>query len=641
MDGSRNIVVVGHVDHGKSTLLGRILLDCGRVEDDKLAKVQGICEGKKIEFQPAFLLDALEEEQEQGISIDSTRLTFYLEGERITLIDAPGHTEFLRNMAAASSQADCAILVLDCQEGIKEQTIRHLRVLKGLGLKHLLVVLNKMDLVDYSREEFEKQRSAIDKVLHDAEIEPLALIPICALSGANVCYKSEKLSWCQEGTLLSRLADLIKLPNSPDSADQAPLRMILQDVYKFDARRLFAVRVVSGSLTAGERILFSPSGKISTVATIEKFPEGSIENASAGDCVALTLAEQVFVERGEVLSRPFEAPEVETEFDASLIWISGQAFDPKKQFRIKVGTTESICQVLPLKESMDASDTCDVLTGSILHVKVKSHSPLAFDRSFNPPTTSRFVLCTDTETVAAGLIQVREFQDLYNEQCVDAEPIEANSISRELIESRQGYRGKVVWLTGLSGSGKSTIAKAVQTHLFNMGINSIVLDGDKIRHGLCADLGFSTADRSENLRRIAHVARLFLDMGSIVLVASISPFAKDRKLARMIVGTNDFREIFVSCPLNICQTRDPKGLYTRMSKGEISGLTGYDAPYQAPSSPDLILETSKQSVEAEVEAVLDLLNLPRDNQICHAGNFQAVATGRRFTQDLARGPGIY
>jgi bifunctional enzyme CysN/CysC len=601
-------VVVGHVDHGKSTLLGRVMLDCGRVADDRVAHVTKICQEKALQFEPAFLFDALEEEQEQGISIDTTRVNFEFEGKKLVLIDAPGHLEFLKNMTSGASEAEVGILVVDCNQGIRSQTERHLKILGVLGIRTVLVALNKIDQVGYSQDVFEKISAQIREVIQDLQLNCEDVVPVSALLGENITCASERLMWYAGKPLLSRLLELVDQRTRESKVSQ-PLRMVLQDVYRFGGERRFVGRVLTGTVKPGDEIFFSPSGKISKIEAIERFPHESVNEAIPGDSVALRLSEQVFVERGEVISHRDNVPEVDTEFRARIAWLSKHVFAAESEYIIKVGTNEAECKLRIINEAAEkwASTQEELANGGFSDVVVKLSKQIAFDRAITGLSTEQFVLCTTFETVAVGTIDKRPVR---SHHAVKIDPnlrLEAGYIERGIHEGRNGHRGSVLWLTGLSGAGKSTLAKAIEKELFRRDLSVVVLDGDNLRHGLCADLGFSPDERSENIRRIAHCAKLFLNRGFIVVTACISPFERDREVAREIVGAADLQEIFVFCPFEECQRRDPKGLYSKAAAGTVKAVTGFDSPYQPPSQPALRLDSSSLSIEQEVEAVLELL----------------------------------
>jgi len=604
------VVVVGHVDHGKSTLLGRILLACGKVPEDRIAHVEKICQDRSVQFEPAFLFDALQEEQEQGISIDTTRVNFEYEGHRFILIDAPGHLEFLKNMTSGASEADLGILVVDCNQGVRSQTERHLKILSMLGVRSVIVALNKVDQINYDQSIFEQLCESTRKIIEQQDIACEEIVPICALAGDNIVTASANLEWYVGKPLLPTLicvAQKIALIEK----EVTPFRMVLQDVYRFSSsERFFAGRVESGTIRVGQDIFFSPSGKVSRVESIEKFGQPECQSASASESVALRLSEQIFVERGEVISLVDNAPEVDNEFRARLAWLSLAPFNPDQDYLLKIGTAESACKVELLKDGDDAAaqpESGSLSNGAFAEAIIRATRQVAFDRATTGGVIDNFVICSTFETVAAGVVDNRP---VHTKRSLKVNPNlrrERGYVERKRFEELNGHRGTVLWMTGLSGAGKSSLAKELEAALFERSCRVVVLDGDNLRFGLCADLGFSADERSENIRRIAHSARMFLDTGFIVVSACISPFARDRELAREIVGADDFNEIFVFCPLEECQRRDPKGLYSKASSGQIKAVTGFDSPYQSPQRPALRLDSSKMTVSQEVSMIISLL----------------------------------
>lgn len=605
----KKVVVVGHVDHGKSTLLGRVLLDCGKVPDDRIAHVEKICSDKGSQFEPAFLFDALEEEQEQGISIDTTRVNFEFDGRKVVLIDAPGHLEFLKNMTSGASEATVGVLVVDCHQGIRSQTERHLKILSVLGINNVLVALNKIDQVKYSQDVFEDVSAKIREIVTNLQLTCRDVVPMSALLGENIMGPSQHMPWYTGKPLLPRVLELLDNTGNADKQEQA-LRMVLQDVYRFTGERHFVGRILSGTIKPGDEIFFSPSGKISRVESIERLPEPNVSVAVPGDSVALRLADQVFVERGEIVSHRDNVPEVNTEFRARIAWLSRSSFSPNTDYLIKIGSNEATCkiQMFDASEEQKWTANCEDLTnGEFADVVIRLSKQMAFDRTSNGIATERFVICTTFETVAVGTVDTRPVR---TKKEVKVDPNlrhEGGYVEREKYEARNGHKGAVLWLTGLSGAGKSTLAKSLESELYNRGHNVVVLDGDNLRLGLCSDLGFSPDERSENIRRIAHAAKLFLSRGFIVITACISPYERDREVAREVVGSDDLKEVFVFCPMEECKRRDPKGLYSKAAAGTVRAVTGFDSPYQPPSKPSLRLDSSKLSVEEEVGAVLDLL----------------------------------
>ncbi|PWT95831.1 MAG: adenylyl-sulfate kinase [Candidatus Melainabacteria bacterium] len=597
------VVVVGSVDHGKSTLLGRLLMESGAVEVDRVRRVETICAAKGSNFEPAFLLDALEEEQSQGVSIESTHCQLRYEGQKFQFIDAPGHLEFIKNMTGAASYARIAILVIDAVEGVRSQTIRHLEVLAMLGVTRLLVAVNKVDKINYDSAAYHDICAKTQELLNTLKLDCDHFLPISALNGENLFKASENLPWYSGKTLIQVLSELA--PPAARGCNSGYFRMMLQDVYRFGGERFFAGRVVSGSITPGQLILFSPSGKVSIVEAIISYPDEKRELAVAGECVALKLSEQIFVERGEIVSRPDQAPEVLDEFIATIVWLAEEELELGAQYILKIGTAEVGCSVYAFTSNNESVDLLN--RGDVRDVIIKPSSPIALDRIEGTSGLNRFVLCTKYDTVAAG--SVMEEKRIFRGMPVASPFVQRENgyLERMVIEAAQGHKAAVLWLTGLSGSGKSALAKALEARLFAAGRTVMVLDGDNLRKGLCADLGFSREDRAENIRRIAEVARLLLDAGTLVIVACLSPYAEDRDRARSIIGEDDYLEIFLSCPLEVCQGRDPKGLYKKAASGEITSFSGLDSPYQPPVHPNLLIDSNQMSLDQEVEAVIALL----------------------------------
>jgi bifunctional enzyme CysN/CysC len=507
-------------------------------------------------------------------------------------------------MATAASHADVGVLVIDCQQGPRAQTLQHIRSLSMVGIRDAIVVVNKMDKVDYSAQEYEAICKTIQQSLDQEKLRCLAVVPIAAHRGINIFETSDKMPWYAGQSLLRILCDLENRVNH--KADQAePFRMVLQDVYRFsEEERYFVGRVVSGEIKVGSQVVFSPSAKSSRIKEIKKFPGIKLPVAVKGDSIALTLNDELFLERGEIVSLPHELPEIETEFAGRIVWIGKEPLAAGSDYLIKVGTAESKCSVTPLDENGKPDDKV-LQNGIFSDVLIKTEQPLAFDSS--GLGIANFVICSKWETSGAGLLIERSESTVQLLKPLKSVFQEAGYVQRYEFENRHGHKGAVVWLTGLSGAGKSTLAKQLERKLFTDGRQVVVLDGDNLRHGLCADLGFSAADRSENVRRIAHLAKLLANTGTIVLVACVSPYKKDREIAREIIGKDSFLEVFVFCPLEVCQKRDPKGLYARSKSGELGGLSGISAPYQPPSSPALRINSNETNPEVSRDKVLELL----------------------------------
>lgn len=596
------VVVVGHVDHGKSTLLGRWLMDAGRVAADQVTKVESICAQKGISFEPAFLLDAFEEEQVQGISIDSTRAQVEFDGKKYLFIDVPGHHEFIKNMTSGASDADLGILMIDAAEGIQAQTRGHLQILSILNVPNVIVAINKMDKFGYDEKVFNKQKDLAEALLQSFGLKNCGIVPVSAIHGENVAQPSAEMAW-YSGDCLLQAVSAASQKDSAASVNES-FRMVLQDVYKFEDERYFLGRVESGELTPGKAVLFSPSGKASKVRSIARYPDMARAFAGIGESVAITLTEQIFVERGEIISFPQDAPEVGTTVDATLVWLSQEPLQHDAAYLLKIGTAETNCTVTVRQN--DLSPECPVLNGTVVDVVIQTSQPVAFERTGSSGNLNRFVICTEHGTVAAGVIKLDQQSHVLRRGDQHVQ-IETGYIDRLEREQRQGHKAAVLWLTGLSGSGKSTLAKAMERELFDRNIRVVALDADTVRSGLCVDLGFTTTDRAENIRRIAEMAKVCMSTGAIVIVACISPYRKDRELARQIIGRDHFKEIYLSCAVEVCQSRDPKGLYKRVSQGQLKSFSGLDAPYQMPRNPSLSLDSAHMSVEESVSSTCKLL----------------------------------
>ncbi len=604
------VVFVGHVDHGKSTLIGRILHDTDSLPEGKIDMV-------------AFVLDALLEEQKQNVTIDTTQIPFRTARRKYVIIDAPGHKEFLKNMITGASSADAAILVIAANEGVREQSRRHAYLLGMLGIRELLVIVNKMDLADFSEARFREIETEYRKFLVDLGLEPRAFIPASAKQGENVARASSKMKWYRGASVLEAL-DLFE----PRKADvDLPLRFCVQDVYRFGDRRIIAGRIETGKLRVGDKLVFSPANKTSTVATIEHWPSVIPSPSTSlrmtaevitGDSIGVTLSEQIFVERGYVASHENETPIETNRFHADLFWIARPPLQVGRLYDLRLATQEVKCQVSAIEEVMDSStlerksDKRENLErNEVGRLTIQTRGPLVLDNHDRIPNLGRFVIVDDGQICGGGTI----FGGTYTDRAV----AKSKNIfwTEEKITAgeravRSGHRGAVIWFTGLSGAGKSTIAQALERELFNRAMHTYVLDGDNIRHGLNSNLGFSPEDREENIRRVSEVARLMADAGTVVITAFISPYRMDRRRAREIAleGNAEFIEVFVDAPLEVCEARDPKHLYRKARAGEIREFTGIDAPYEAPEDPEIVVHTDRQSVDESVGTILEQL-LPR------------------------------
>ena len=608
------VVFVGHVDHGKSTLIGRILHDTGSLPEGKIEEIKKACAAEGMEFEFAFLLDALLEEQKQNVTIDTTEISFRTARRRYAIIDAPGHKEFLKNMITGASRADAAILVIGADEGVREQSRRHAYLLSMLGIRQVIVVVNKMDLVDYSEKRFREIEQEYRKFLGELGLDARTFIPASAKEGENVVRGSMGMKWYCAASVLEAL-DLLE-PRGRDV--DLPLRFCVQDVYRFDGRRIIAGRIETGTLRAGDQLVFSPANKSSVVATIEGWNVQENGPAIAGDSIGITLSEQIFVERGYVASHENETPIEANRFHADLFWIVREPLRVGHLYNLRLATQDVKCEVVSIERVTDSSTLESKGDGreqlernEIGRLTIQTRGRLVIDNHDRIPNLGRFVIIDDGQICGGGTI----FGGVYTDRTIAKSKnifwTEAKITARARA-MRSGHRGAVIWLTGLSGAGKSTIAQALERELFQRAMHTYVLDGDNIRHGLNSNLGFAPDDRVENIRRVSEVAKLMADAGTVVITAFISPYRMDRSRAREIAleGNAEFIEVFVDAPLEVCEARDPKKLYKKARAGQIREFTGIDAPYEAPADPEIVVHTDRQSVDESVATILEQL-LPR------------------------------
>jgi bifunctional enzyme CysN/CysC len=608
------IVILGHVDHGKSTLVGRLLHDTGSLPEGKLEQLQQAAQRRGMPFEWANLMDALQAERDQNISIDTAQIWFRTPKRRYVIIDAPGHQEFIKNMVTGAAQAEAALLLIDAQEGVQENSRRHGYLLELLGIRQVAVLVNKMDLVGYSQERFSAVEAEYRAWLKQIGLEPSAVIPIAARQGENVAAPGPNLPWWKGPTVLATL-DEFKGARPP--GDQ-PLRYPIQDVYRFDHRRILAGRVESGCIKVGDRVVFSPSNKTSTVKTIERWNAPARDSAETGESIGITLTDQVFVERGAVAALEHTPPYALTCFKARVFWLGKRPFTPGRKYRLKLATQEAECQIEKLERVIDSATLQTVerpgaepFVGrhEAAELTLRTKKPVAFDAINEVVATGRFVIVDGFDVAGGGII----VPDSYPRRTADSLHKSHNifwtsgRVSAEQRALRQGHAGRVVWLTGLSCSGKTTIAAELERQLFARGTLSYVLDGDNVRHGLCADLGFSPKDRCENIRRIGEVAKLFADAGVICVTAFISPYRADRDTIRRSLPPGQFVEVYLNVPVEVCEHRDFKGLYAKARAGEIRDFTGVSAPYEPPAKPEVELPAGELTVEECVFRILAFL----------------------------------
>jgi bifunctional enzyme CysN/CysC len=604
------IVIVGHVDHGKSTLVGRLLHDSGSLPDGKYEAIKTMCERRGMPFEWAFLMDALQAERDQGITIDTSQIWFKTAKRDYVIIDAPGHTEFLKNMITGAAASDAAVLVIDVAEGVKEQSRRHGYLLHMLGVRNVVVVCNKMDLIGFDRDRFRAVEQEYRAYLASIGVTPTFVIPISARGGDNMATRSTAMPW-YEGPILVEALDAFR---PAASLSDLPLRFAVQDVYKFDDRRIIAGRIETGVLRVGDTVMFSPANKTAKVRTIEAWSAPVQVEAKAGQSVGITLTEQIFVERGDMVSHVENAP-IETDvFRAQVFWLGHDPLTAGKAYKVKLGTSEVPVVVQSVERVVNTSDlsrkeVAQVERNEVGEVVLRAKRLLALDEFRTSQRTGRFVIIDKYDIVGGGIISIEGYADqreLVTVRATNIVKVEHRVTASERFR-RNGHRGAVLWLTGLSGAGKSTLAVELEQRLFAKGYHVYVLDGDNVRSGLNANLSFSPEDRAENIRRVGEVAALFADAGMIVLTAFISPYQSDRARARRAAG-EAFHEVYVAADLATCEQRDPKGLYKKARSGAIADFTGISAPYEAPDKPELVVNTGSSSIDASVEQVLDYIN---------------------------------
>jgi bifunctional enzyme CysN/CysC len=604
-----HIVIAGHVDHGKSTLIGRLLHETDALPDGRMAELQAAALRRGTEVEWSFVLDAFQAERNQAITIDTTRVRFNTGQRDTVIVDAPGHREFLRNMISGAASCDAAVLVIDAEAGIEEQTRRHGYLLHLLGVQQIIVAVNKMDLAGYGQARFEALAAEARAFFAGFGHQPAAIIPVAARHGENLARRSAAMPWYAGPTFLEAL-DCLRGP--ADRAEE-PLRLDIQDVYHFDGRRILAGRLRAGRLAPGDRILFSPGNSMARVRSLEAWPEGSApDRVQAGDCVGLTLDQPLFVERGAVGSAPDSAPVLSPVFRGRVFWLADRVLRPGESLTMKLGTLQTRVTVEAVERLFDPQTLADspaveLRRNDIADLVLRAPQMLALEGTgeagsgpFDTRRASRFVLLDGLAVVGGGLASAAGFPDQRSN--AGGRPADVHPISHALGPRdralRNGHRGGVLWCTGLSAAGKSTLAMAAERALFERGFQIYVLDGDNVRSGLNADLGFSHPDRTENIRRVAEVAKLFADAGLIVISAFIAPYQADRERARAIIG-DGFHEVFIRASLTACEARDPKGLYRKARTLALPAFTGISAPYEEPERPELIIDTESAASIAE------------------------------------------
>ena len=611
----------GSVDDGKSTLIGRLLYETRSIYDDQYAAIEKTSKRKGFkEVELAYLLDGLAAEREQGITIDVAHRYFETPKRKFIITDTPGHIQYTRNMFTGASKADCAIILIDARNGVLTQSKRHGFIISLLQIPHLIVAVNKMDMVDYAEDVFSSIVREYENYSQKLDIHDIVLIPVSALKGDNVVEKSKKMPW-YDGTTLLHCLENIHVAADRNLVDfRFPVQYVIRPHLDF---RGFAGKIVSGTITPGEEVVILPAGNTTTIKSITTY-DGELTEAFASQSVVLTLNNEIDVSRGDMIVRKKNLPQIETSLEAIICWMDEQAMTMNIPYIMKHTTKYTRASITKIVYKIDVdtlhrqpADT--FLLNEIGRVEISTVAPIFFDSYKINHATGSFILIDPltNNTVAAGMIRdaIRHIEDYKDDQSADSGKSKqsSNVIRRELNielterEKQNGHMACVLWFTGLSGSGKSTIAMELERRLFAKKCNTVLLDGDNIRHGLCSDLGFSSADRKENIRRAGEVAKVFFEHGSIVICTFISPFKKDREFVRSLFPGGRFVEIYMSCDLDECRKRDPNGLYKKAQSGLIKDFTGLSSPYEAPDKPELVIDTESRSVQECIDRIDDFL----------------------------------
>ena len=599
-------ITCGSVDDGKSTLIGRLLYESKMIFDDQLASLKNESkkfgtQGEEIDF--ALLVDGLAAEREQGITIDVAYRFFSTDRRKFIVADTPGHEQYTRNMATGASTADLAIVMIDARKGVLTQTRRHSFIVSLLGIRNVVLCINKMDLVGYDRDVFDEIEADYREFAADFGFEHIQAIPVSALAGDNVVVSSENTPW-YDGPPLMKYLDTVEIASD---AQEKPFRMPVQWVNRPNLDfRGFAGQVVSGTIKPGDGVRALPSGKTSKVARVVTMG-ADLDEAVEGQSVTLTLEDEIDISRGDVICADRSPAEVSDQFQTTMIWMSDSPMLPGRSYVMKIGARECQMQVTEQRHRIDVNTRAHE-AAKTLGLNEIGVVNVALDRevAFDPYKANRrmggFIVIDrmTNETVGLGLINfaLRRASNIHR-QSLD--------VSKELRASMKGQKPVMLWFTGLSGAGKSTVANLVEKRLAAMGKHTYTLDGDNVRHGLNNDLGFTDADRVENIRRVGEVSKLMLDAGLIVLVSFISPFRAERRIVRQMVEDGEFWEVFVDVPLDVAESRDVKGLYKKARAGEIKNFTGIDSPYEAPTDPEIHVDADKLAPEEAAELIISRL----------------------------------
>ena len=598
-------ITCGSVDDGKSTLIGRMLYESQMIFDDQVASLKKDSQkhgtqGEEIDF--ALLVDGLSAEREQGITIDVAYRFFSSSKRKFIVADTPGHEQYTRNMATGASTADLAILLVDARHGIVTQTKRHSFIVSLLGIKNVILAINKMDLVNYDQKTFQQIDQHYRDFAKNLNFKHIQSIPISALKGDNVYEKSKMMKWYSQQTLFSYL-ETVQVTSTKSSKFILPVQRVNRPNLDF---RGYSGTIASGSIKVGEEIRTVPSNQKAKVKEIF-IGDKSTKSSTNKQSITLTLNKEIDISRGDIICKKDSIVESADQFNINMIWMSEENCFPGRSYIAKIHNSSATIKILDIKKiynvnTLEHSPGKQLDLNDVAEVTVSLGKNIPFMTYHENKNMGSMILIDplSNQTIGVGMINfaLRRAQNIH---------LQSLSITKELREKMNGHKGQVLWLTGLSGSGKSTIANALEKELYAEGKKTYVLDGDNIRHGLNKDLGFNDNDRVENIRRVAEVAKLMCDAGLIVITAFISPFRSERDMARSLFQSGEFKEIFISTPIKIAEQRDPKGLYKKARKGEIPNFTGINSPYEKPLNPELNLDTSKTSITECVKKIREII----------------------------------
>jgi bifunctional enzyme CysN/CysC len=598
-------ITCGSVDDGKSTLIGRILFESQTLFDDQIEMLKSDSEkhgtqGSQMDY--ALLVDGLSAEREQGITIDVAYRFFSTSKRKFIVADTPGHEQYTRNMVTGASTADVAVILIDARKGVLEQTKRHSFLTSLVGIKKVILAVNKMDLIGYDKSKYDLIIKAYKAFAKKLNFEKIYDIPVSALNGDNVLKTTKNLSWFNGPSLIS-LLESIKVDNF-DNNFIMPIQNVIRPNLDY---RAFSGRVSSGSIEIGDKIRSLPSGKVAHIKSIN-IGDKIVKKALSSQSISITLDSEIDISRGDVLCKNNSPIEVSNIFDVNLAWLSEIDTHKGRNYIAKIGTQKISCQITDIKYKFDIN-TLDHIPSKTLKLNDICNAILTFNKEapftnfYENSSVGKLILIDpiSNQTVGAAMINhsMRRASNIHKHDL---------AVTRKLREAMNGNRSRLLWFTGISGSGKSTIANELEKELFSKGIRTFILDGDNIRHGLNNDLGFNDSDRVENIRRVGEVAKLMLDAGIFVISSFISPFTSDREMVKQLIGDKDFVEVFIDTPISVAEKRDPKGLYKKARSGEIPNFTGVSSPYEKPQAPQITLDTTKLSAKESVLKILDYLN---------------------------------